>query len=448
MEEFHILCDIQKLLVSIKNEDDIEDVKTFIYINGSFLTKTNTPSLLMLIASVVYANPHLFDAMVKLLSDKPFSNFITNEMSIPSGNAFASMPYFIIYQLLKCSNNPNRICFLNYRPYRRNMNPMDSIHSQIIDLTNPYIKAIYDDDVQKLQQLIILSNFDENQQMSIFKVEYIDSLYNNSILIEFAALFGSLQCFKYLFLNSKNVDYEDLLKYSIAGGNYDIIHITEDQIQDDEYKSKQIYLYLAIYYMRNELIEYLIDNYEVKIDTECYIRCLYSSNYEAFLILNEIDEDDYNIFGVDQKGMKPIEIASLYGYYYFVKLMVNMSNRMMQDCLYYATKGNNLDIVKIIIENNLGNPNYIIRNNYTPFDIARGEIFHYFSKHFQYHYFDHNLEEYSFNEEYCLQDELQMFEEYDIYEFQSFKAQIQKKNKIIRSKQKKKIIKNKKQNKN
>lgn len=42
--------------------------------------------------------------------------------------------------------------------------------------------------------------------------------------------------------------------------------------------------------MNNDIIVYIIDNYEVKIDTNYYIQCINSSNYEAMLILLKFDD--------------------------------------------------------------------------------------------------------------------------------------------------------------
>ena len=48
-------------------------------------------------------------------------------------------------------------------------------------------------------------------------------------LIDFCCFFGSLKCFKYLLLNKGKIT-EKTLKYSIAGGNQEIINILQDGI--------------------------------------------------------------------------------------------------------------------------------------------------------------------------------------------------------------------------
>lgn len=51
-------------------------------------------------------------------------------------------------------------------------------------------------------------------------------------------------------------------------------------------------LYMAILFMNNDLIEYILSSCNVIIDAESYIKCIYSSNYDAFIILKESDRSN------------------------------------------------------------------------------------------------------------------------------------------------------------
>ena len=46
-------------------------------------------------------------------------------------------------------------------------------------------------------------------------------------LLEYSAYLGSINCIKFLWINIDKTNIYNLLKYLIAGGNMDIIHITE-----------------------------------------------------------------------------------------------------------------------------------------------------------------------------------------------------------------------------
>ena len=50
---------------------------------------------------------------------------------------------------------------------------------------------------------------------------------------------------------------------------------------DFNYEFNQKLLNLAILYMRNDVVQYLLNSYEVTINCDYYINCIYSSNYEA-----------------------------------------------------------------------------------------------------------------------------------------------------------------------
>lgn len=118
--------------------------------------------------------------------------------------------------------------------------------TNIIDLSNPYIKSIYDDDVSLLQQLIYKNNYDIKQKIQLFGIENPMDSFNEANILGISAYFGSINCFKFILLKSDEVNYEKLLEFSISGGYYDIIHIAENGIVNPESKSNPKLLFLAI----------------------------------------------------------------------------------------------------------------------------------------------------------------------------------------------------------
>ena len=127
-----------------------------------------------------------------------------------------------------------------------------------------------------------LSNTIEN---SIFETNsYL--LNKETSLIEYAAFYGSIQIFKYLYLNK--VDISPLLWiYSIHGRNADIIHLLEEyQIQPFDLTFNQI-LKESIKCHHNEIAHYIQNNKLTK--KEGLSISIKYSNFE-FLSKEEIDE--------------------------------------------------------------------------------------------------------------------------------------------------------------
>ncbi|OHT04699.1 hypothetical protein TRFO_27700 [Tritrichomonas foetus] len=73
-------------------------------------------------------------------------------------------------------------------------------------------------------------------------------------LLEYSMAFGSINIFRYLWLNHAKYS-ENSLKYSIIGGNYEIIHILEEESQ---YQFPEDCYWVSIKYDRNEISEYLL----------------------------------------------------------------------------------------------------------------------------------------------------------------------------------------------
>lgn len=53
-------------------------------------------------------------------------------------------------------------------------------------------------------------------------------------LLEYSASLGSINCFKYLLMNTNCTDYNKLLEFSIIGRNMNIIHITKKYIDNTQ----------------------------------------------------------------------------------------------------------------------------------------------------------------------------------------------------------------------
>lgn len=140
------------------------------------------------------------------------------------------------------------------------------------------------------------------------------------------------------------------MKYAIIGGNSEIIHIVEDlcESSDFDYEFNQKLINLAILYMRNDIVEYLLNNYEITINCDCYINCIYASNYEALNIFQEYQD---NKSGINS-------IAEFHNY---VKFMISIFDiieaeffkSLINDIRRSAYNGEKFDVLEFIIKHKL-----------------------------------------------------------------------------------------------
>ena len=120
----------------------------------------------------------------------------------------------------------------NYYYDKKNL----SIYKRMRDSMEPeneIIKAIFNDDVDTLQEFVSKGNVNIDE----FKVQSFDFLEifqaeNPKKLIDYSVAYGSIKCFKYLLLNHATVD-QQTLGYAIFGGNTEIIR-TIDQKSEEE----------------------------------------------------------------------------------------------------------------------------------------------------------------------------------------------------------------------
>ena len=127
--------------------------------------------------------------------------------------------------------------------------------------------SILRDDPEMLHGIIIKERltYDVTIPSNIFGLsEFVN---HNPTLIHFASFFGSVKCFKFLFLNKDKLSLSDdrhmkLVHFAVAGGNTEIIHILE---QSETLFSRT--LPISIEYNHYELFEWL---YEKFYDSRLY----------------------------------------------------------------------------------------------------------------------------------------------------------------------------------
>ena len=198
------------------------------------------------------------------------------------------------------------------------------------------------------------STFDITQQQILPMNEYYFYLFactwsRNSIsLIDFCCFFGSLKCFKYLLLNKCKITKETL-RWSIAGGNKEIINILKENGQKFEEC-----LETSVKYHRYELTNWLNENY--KCEEIILATCIEYYNFEAFFYFLEknipFDEDD------DEEeestfGITIVKIGHIPLFQYFLDKVAagELKYIRKKTSLVWAFRNDHTTIVQYLIEN-------------------------------------------------------------------------------------------------
>ena len=118
-------------------------------------------------------------------------------------------------------------------------------------------RAIFNDDIDELQHIVASQSFNVSETLiSIYGFFRLEDCFPADepilTLLDEAALFGSVKCFKYLLLNGVEIS-KDTCCYAIAGGNNEIVHLCEQKGMKFEHC-----LINAIKYHRFDLFEWLI----------------------------------------------------------------------------------------------------------------------------------------------------------------------------------------------
>ena len=180
-------------------------------------------------------------------------------------------------------------------------------------------------------------NFDFNQciEPSLYeRCSFINK--NNVSLINYAAFFGSIKCFRFLLLHGSNI--KSTFKYAVVGGNPEIIHHCEQNEATFEGSYEA-----AIEFHRNDIFYYLYENkiIEFKNISKLGEECIRYSNYELLSYLKkEGIEIDYSL----------IEASTISGnlplYIYF---HTSNTKRFPINNLFSSIKLGNYELVKYIL---------------------------------------------------------------------------------------------------
>lgn len=192
---------------------------------------------------------------------------------------------------------------------------------------------IFRDDLQSLISATDLQGFNFNQHLG------------RTLLIDFAASKGSVECFKFIFLNQAAV-WESTLEKSFEGGNLEIINICEQKIQITPGCMDQ-----AIMHHQDELVRYLVDKYQL---SWTWISTMFNYNYKLFFEKLAMCED---IYETDIHGDNCMFAASFHLQLELMKFLINKgydadNSKLMSKAppIIYAICEKRIDIVKYLLD--------------------------------------------------------------------------------------------------
>ena len=242
-------------------------------------------------------------------------------------------------------------------------NPDGKIDTKYFDLfpDDDIINAIYHDDYDTLYSILLSKhdfNFDEViDEDESYAYENLLRLTNFSFdytLLDIAALFGSVKCFKYIFLNMESIP-ESTALYAIQGGSIEIVQILNQK--DIDFSEC---FNLSIRYHQYELAEWILlncDSYDTPLSG-----CLLYYNFKAFLYYsNHYDLTDQHAndnYPIPSDSYDALHAACYIGHLPLVKYLIeNCKMNKDEKTMYHgvtplqiACQEGNFQIVKYLIE--------------------------------------------------------------------------------------------------
>lgn len=190
-----------------------------------------------------------------------------------------------------------------------------------------------------IEQLIpIISDINFRLKPSIFGLPPF--LQNRPTLIECAAFYGSIKCFKYLLLNKADLSLKDnisrtLVDFAIAGGNLEIVRILDQNNLNFADSLK-----IATSFHRHDVFLWLIENEKCIMDGETLCHAAIKANLEDLLYMfdNNIDP--------------------------------NLPNRQGWSAIHYASNHCVISSLKLLLSHNQIDPNIDNNGNSPPLDEA------------------------------------------------------------------------------
>lgn len=226
------------------------------------------------------------------------------------------------------------------------------------------VHAIQKDDCTHIQKVISQTNIGHNSKIPLASTECNDDIkfgWQMPTMLEYAAMQGSVDTFKYLLLNKAELTPK-LSNYAILGGNLDIIHILEGC---EGFTFNESDLTIAVRFHRHDIAEYLVDAYHMSDSLHTVFEALNQYNLRYFfahidLFRNESGDNPVNINWIEMNNTRLtlLQLAAKNGYYSLVELLlpidqinINLRSGVQgYSALLYASSSGLVDIVELLLE--------------------------------------------------------------------------------------------------
>ena len=154
-------------------------------------------------------------------------------------------------------------------------------------------KIIQNDDIDNFTNALSHTNLNINSYIIPPNKEFSkENKKQKFSLIECSALYGSINIFKYLLSQKAKINAQKIYLCSIEGGNYEIIHLLENNGIDFPKGNANAILSHTVCYHRNELYEYFSSqtnsNYKDNYIAQMKDSILNLNLYHLFLIVSNI----------------------------------------------------------------------------------------------------------------------------------------------------------------
>ncbi|OHS95321.1 hypothetical protein TRFO_38572 [Tritrichomonas foetus] len=209
---------------------------------------------------------------------------------------------------------------------------------------HPIAVIIRRDDIDTLQQFLSQNNFPKNATIPISIYERFSFINERNVkLIDFAAFFGSIKCFKFLMLNDFDFSIHQTFVYAVCGGMSEIVHLCEEK--KCEIKGS---LLASVQFHRHDFFDWLID--------------IKNMNYSDDLIPAQLLQyfNITSLINCINRGIDPTKFifpSVLNGNLIFLKYLVTINEINLNVCdsngmtpLHYACEKGFEEIVSFLIE--------------------------------------------------------------------------------------------------
>ena len=220
---------------------------------------------------------------------------------------------------------------------------------------DPISRILRYDDIDSFQSIACMPKFDINKKIKMSDFEVCDFINHRPCsYLEFCAFFGSIKCFKYIYLNEESQKSGELIKYAVAGGNAEIIHICEHDGVINYKETREI----AVKFHHWDIFEWLSENKyqsncdQFKLPIEDTFSLLNQSiqftNITTFsyLIYNDAD---YNLalpFAIDFDNV----LLTKWLFKHKQNLFKDEGSRsVIKSFLHFACRNENIEMLKLIL---------------------------------------------------------------------------------------------------